>query len=119
MPQRARMLLEGLARQPGDAISIVATTEGGDAHVADAHRAARARHKRAPKCRSIALLLWIDIAQTDECPISALPERASPSRNIGARWGIGVCCSSTRNSPACVLFNEGTEAEHDAPEQSI
>ncbi len=49
VPQRAPMFLEGLALQPGDAISIVATTEGGDAHVADAHRAARARHKRAPK----------------------------------------------------------------------
>ena len=51
MPQRVRMFLEGLARQPDDATSMVATTEAGDAHVADAHRAARARHKRAPKCR--------------------------------------------------------------------
>ena len=28
MPQRVRMFLEGLARQPGDAISKVATTVG-------------------------------------------------------------------------------------------
>ncbi len=28
MPQRVRMFLEGLARQPGDAISMVATTVG-------------------------------------------------------------------------------------------
>ncbi len=28
MPQRVRMFLEGLARQPGDVISIVATTVG-------------------------------------------------------------------------------------------
>ncbi len=64
MPQRVRMFLEGLARQPGDAIFIVATTEGGDAHVADAHRAARARHKRVPKCRSGALGEVGDMAQT-------------------------------------------------------
>ena len=63
MPQRVRMFLEGLAREPGDAISIVATTEGGDAHVADAHRAARARHKRAPKCRSARAIVERDIAQ--------------------------------------------------------
>ncbi len=62
MPQRVRMFLEGLARQPEDAISIVATTEGGDAHVADAHRAARARHKRAPKCRSVRFDEALDIA---------------------------------------------------------
>ncbi len=64
MPQRVRTFLEGLARQPGDATSIVATTEGGHAHVVDAHRAARARHKRAPKCRSARFAERCVIAQT-------------------------------------------------------
>ncbi len=64
MPHRVRMFLDGLARQSGDAISIVATTEGGDAHVADAHRAARARHKRAPMCRYLALGEVGDTAHT-------------------------------------------------------
>ncbi len=54
----------GTSPPTGGTISIVATIEGSDAHVADAHRAARARHKRAPKCRYRAPWDLIVIAQT-------------------------------------------------------